>query len=409
MTTGLKNVTLAYFLLLVYQLAPINGTTWESGDYPFPTNVVLGAGFSVNDNIAYILDVRGDSGDSRDPAMYKLDTTVENPSWETLSVTIPFDSTIERDQSCQIGEKFYFFHYDQQKIFIFDTTTDTFLRTTNLALSEHSPDSDFSFVSDGNNFLYILGGQSETYSSYIQQYDIQLNKWSILSRNAPYDRWFWLNVAIYPPLNRIYVFGGYQNIDANGIVGNGEDFYDIYYFDIDSFTWSDAIGTIPMTRFEPIVYIPEMDKIYIFVGHDEGVSIYDPTTNVYNMSTNSPDLVCDASAWSTAFGLNYRLQEFGGTSNGVNCRTEEIYFPQGCGDAEADSFDWDTLINDGVNIPYISEKFSIAEDTLSLNIKVELEYEGAATAEGDGPFGVTYVLDFEDIDAHEDDIFNPGT
>eukprot|EP01083_Nonionella_stella_P283097 963466_1 len=79
-----------------------------------------------------------------------------------------------------------------------------------------------------------------------------------------------------------------------------------------------------------------------------------------------------------------------------------------------DSFDWDSLTADGTNIPelYTAEDdiFSIPDGTLSLNVKIELEYEGAATGDtGDGPFGVTYVLDFEDFNAYSDHIYEPGT
>eukprot|EP01084_Bolivina_argentea_P265605 450278_1 len=90
---------------------------------------------------------------------------------------------------------------------------------------------------------------------------------------------------------------------------------------------------------------------------------------------------------------------------------DEIYL--GCAN-KPDSFDWDSLTADGTNIPelYTAEDdiFSIPDGTLSLNVKIELEYEGAATGDtGDGPFGVTYVLDFEDFNAYSDHIYEPGT
>ena len=50
------------------------------------------------------------------------------------------------------------------------------------------------------------------------------------------------------------------------------------------------------------------------------------------------------------------------------------------------------------------------ESDLSLHIDVELQYIGDASADNQGKlFGVTYVLDFEDFDAHADAINEPGT
>ena len=76
------------------------------------------------------------------------------------------------------------------------------------------------------------------------------------------------------------------------------------------------------------------------------------------------------------------------------------------------TFDWDTLTEEGEDIPqYADLTFYVNETDLSLNIYVELEYLGAATAdnEDEANWGVTYVLDFEDFDAHKMDITQPGT
>eukprot|EP01083_Nonionella_stella_P075214 204341_1 len=60
--------------------------------------------------------------------------------------------------------------------------------------------------------------------------------------------------------------------------------------------------------------------------------------------------------------------------------------------------------------PFMNATFSINEDSLTLIIDVELEYLGWAYADNHSPgYGVTYVLDFEDYDAEQDDIREAGT
>jgi len=76
------------------------------------------------------------------------------------------------------------------------------------------------------------------------------------------------------------------------------------------------------------------------------------------------------------------------------------------------TFNWDTMTEQGIDIPkYDLKTFAIIPDDLAIDITIELEYLGDVSADDDrvGPFGVTYVLDFEDFDAHEDSIADPGT
>ena len=70
------------------------------------------------------------------------------------------------------------------------------------------------------------------------------------------------------------------------------------------------------------------------------------------------------------------------------------------------------LVAAGVDFDQLSDvtRFDIDENDLSINIEVELPYIGNASADGEGLlWGVTYVLDFEDFDAHSDAINQPGT
>ena len=76
------------------------------------------------------------------------------------------------------------------------------------------------------------------------------------------------------------------------------------------------------------------------------------------------------------------------------------------------TFNWDTMTEQGIDIPkYDLKAFAIIPEDLAIDITIELEYLGDVTADDDrvGPFGVTYVLDFEDFDAHKDAIDEPGT
>ena len=98
---------------------------------------------------------------------------------------------------------------------------------------------------------------------------------------------------------------------------------------------------------------------------------------------------------------NYTLSQI------IDCNTNDC-----CADGDIKTFNWDTLTGQGIDIPqYNVTTFDIDENDLSLEIVVELDYLGDVTADDRrvGLFGVTYVLDFEDFDAHKDNIREPGT
>jgi len=83
-----------------------------------------------------------------------------------------------------------------------------------------------------------------------------------------------------------------------------------------------------------------------------------------------------------------------------------------CDEAEIATFDWDSLTESGLAKPEVMA-FSMSVDSsdLSLNIEVQLTFEGRASADGleTALYGTTYVLDFGDFDAHADSIAQPGT
>eukprot|EP01084_Bolivina_argentea_P226410 382473_1 len=82
-----------------------------------------------------------------------------------------------------------------------------------------------------------------------------------------------------------------------------------------------------------------------------------------------------------------------------------------CPKDETVTFNWDTLTSDGTNIPYFLVTMGINEKELKLNIEVDVEYivNAYADDEPDPNWGTTYVLDFEDFDAHKSSISLPGS
>ena len=104
--------------------------------------------------------------------------------------------------------------------------------------------------------------------------------------------------------------------------------------------------------------------------------------------------------------------QFGGNCDDILIDNFDCNTGTCCADGDIKTFNWDTLMENGIDIPqYEITTFDIDENDLSLNIVVELDYLGYVTADDRrvGEFGVTYVLDFEDFNAHKDKIDEPGT
>eukprot|EP00484_Ammonia_sp_Unknown_P000462 CAMPEP_0197022490 /NCGR_PEP_ID=MMETSP1384-20130603/3357_1 /TAXON_ID=29189 /ORGANISM="Ammonia sp." /LENGTH=309 /DNA_ID=CAMNT_0042450545 /DNA_START=90 /DNA_END=1016 /DNA_ORIENTATION=+ len=82
-----------------------------------------------------------------------------------------------------------------------------------------------------------------------------------------------------------------------------------------------------------------------------------------------------------------------------------------CDESAIATFDWDELMESGTDKPEVVDfNMDVNETDLSLNILVKLTYEGASSADVYGQvYGTTYVLDFEDFNAHSDAINEPGT
>eukprot|EP00484_Ammonia_sp_Unknown_P026491 CAMPEP_0197029876 /NCGR_PEP_ID=MMETSP1384-20130603/9233_1 /TAXON_ID=29189 /ORGANISM="Ammonia sp." /LENGTH=533 /DNA_ID=CAMNT_0042459119 /DNA_START=105 /DNA_END=1703 /DNA_ORIENTATION=+ len=82
-----------------------------------------------------------------------------------------------------------------------------------------------------------------------------------------------------------------------------------------------------------------------------------------------------------------------------------------CDEDAVATFNWDELMESGTDKPEVVEfSMSVNESDLSLNILAKLTYEGKSSADVyDAVYGTTYVLDFEDFDAHSDAIYEPGT
>eukprot|EP01083_Nonionella_stella_P232687 820549_1 len=74
------------------------------------------------------------------------------------------------------------------------------------------------------------------------------------------------------------------------------------------------------------------------------------------------------------------------------------------------SFVWEDLVTSATGKPNAVHTLSIDEATLTLTINIEADYLGYSEADDNGEvYGTTYVIDFEDFNAHSDSITKPGT
>eukprot|EP01084_Bolivina_argentea_P117988 209432_1 len=74
------------------------------------------------------------------------------------------------------------------------------------------------------------------------------------------------------------------------------------------------------------------------------------------------------------------------------------------------TFVWEELITSATDKPSVTHELEIDATSLTLSIHVEADYLGKTTADNNGEvYGTTYVIDFEDFNAHSDDIREPGT
>eukprot|EP01083_Nonionella_stella_P202867 740706_1 len=77
---------------------------------------------------------------------------------------------------------------------------------------------------------------------------------------------------------------------------------------------------------------------------------------------------------------------------------------------EPATFVWEELITSATDKPSVTHELEIDATSLTLSIHVEADYLGKTTADNNGEvYGTTYVIDFEDFNAHSDDIREPGT
>jgi hypothetical protein len=100
-----------------------------------------------------------------------------------------------------------------------------------------------------------------------------------------------------------------------------------------------------------------------------------------------------------------------GDTSTTNYFVGEIIDDAGCIGSDPQTFDWDVLMRTGVQPEQdFLESYNLDVVDLILHVEVDLKYLGYSSAQGnDQVYGTTYVLDFEDFDAHEDSIVLPGT
>ena len=73
---------------------------------------------------------------------------------------------------------------------------------------------------------------------------------------------------------------------------------------------------------------------------------------------------------------------YGGSCDDALEQTEDCNTDECCADGDIKTFNWDTLTEEGIDIPqYEVTTFDINEDDLSLEIVVELDYLGDVTAD----------------------------
>eukprot|EP01084_Bolivina_argentea_P047879 88267_1 len=159
-------------------------------------------------------------------------------------------------------------------------------------------------------------------------------------------------------------------------------------------------------------YIGGTNDIWGCSTYDGGVGGWKSTTGCYDTLTSAignsayGGWVAGTDFTSLTEATTYWLTD--AASGGVLCCIDDDVCP-----IDPGTFDWDTLTEDGTDIPELlwsDSSMTIDEDTLSIQIHVELEYMGYASADDYGAlWGVTYVLDFEDFDAHKSNIYEPGT
>eukprot|EP01083_Nonionella_stella_P125390 379226_1 len=120
-----------------------------------------------------------------------------------------------------------------------------------------------------------------------------------------------------------------------------------------------------------------------------------PGRQVLHFDTTQPDVSIDNADWADATSFTIETSETCVLSD--NC--EDI-----------GSFVWEDLMNSATGMPETDYSFSIDDATLTLNIDIEGDYLGYSAADNnDKVYGTTYVIDFEDFNAHEDNIKEPGT
>eukprot|EP01084_Bolivina_argentea_P215708 366279_1 len=149
-----------------------------------------------------------------------------------------------------------------------------------------------------------------------------------------------------------------------------------------------------------------------------------PTNRCYVKITTSEPVDCVLGEWyndgecSTLCGTGIQNQkkdiitpaenegDCGATTQQIACNT------QSCCPNGINTFNWDTMIEEHINAPSVEDLvFGVDSTDLTLNIYVELPYLGKTSADNqrEAKFGTTYVIDFEDFNAHSDAINEPGT
>eukprot|EP01084_Bolivina_argentea_P007175 13502_1 len=398
----MKIVTIVLLCLFAWS----NAITWEFGNYTLPEPRYGAEAISIDNSLMYIFRGGYDGISGEADTVLFLDTNVADPQWEILPVTVPYAFDI--DYITNTNNLIWFFNGYDSLWHIFDINTGTFSSISASGIPYYTIQP--GITSNGNDALYVIGGRdfiTNDVASYIQQYNITSDEWTVLTTTAPYTG-YRLNSMYYPPFNYIYIFGGVDPAAA--------DFRTMYYFDLNTNTWSSLIGTFPFWGWSTSsVFIEELDMIYIICRYDQtAVVSFNPITET--IATESFRLNGQCSGPTQVGILEGRIHLFGGWQSGggignyldTNCRTEQLF--QTMHMCNVKQINWNEIAENYTNAPDITISLNIDQSELLFDILVEVDYVGSSIADifnTDG-YGTTYVLDFEPFISTSSSINNPG-
>eukprot|EP01084_Bolivina_argentea_P274120 467143_1 len=264
-----------------------------------------------------------------------------------------------------------------------------------------------------NNEVYAIGGlKSQTYDDSIEvlnvnnMANIQGESWSILTSRLLQPM---IRIRAVTYQNDIIILGGWAAISQ---------YTDINV--IDSILKTVRYGgryEFTAGAMTPYLVYP---KLYLFGGwlpetsHQHYDQYYTRYYQYYDLTTTCPS-TATSNPTTMAPTTNQPTTNMPTTSNPTtNQPTDQTNTVITCPIGNAHSFDWDTLTSNAFGKPEITYTINVDESAntdLALNIEVRVPYivRTKADDQNTANFGTTYVLDFEDFNAHKSLITEPNS